>query len=313
MLEGKTVAVVVPAHDEESLIASTVQGIPAFVDRIVVVDDASTDATAERARAAGDPRVEVVVHDRNLGVGAAIVTGYRRALAEGVDATAVMAGDNQMDPAELETLALPVVRGELDYAKANRLFTGSAWRLIPKSRYFGNAVLSLLTKIASGYWHVADSQAGYTVIGLPVLQLLDLDRVYTRYGFPNDMLVHLNVWNARVRDFPSRPIYGVGERSGIRIRRVVPRISWLLWKGFFWRLREKYVIRDFHPLVFFYFLGMLMTTAGVALGILEVVQRVRGHDITAATIVLVALLLISGTQFTLFAMWFDMESNKDLR
>jgi glycosyltransferase involved in cell wall biosynthesis len=313
MLEGKTVAVVVPAHDEESLIASTVQGIPAFVDRIVVVDDASTDATAERARAAGDPRVEVVVHDRNLGVGAAIVTGYRRALAEGVDATAVMAGDNQMDPAELETLALPVVRGELDYAKANRLFTGSAWRLIPKSRYLGNAVLSLLTKIASGYWHVADSQAGYTVIGLPMLQLLDLDRVYTRYGFPNDMLVHLNVWNARVRDFPSRPIYGVGERSGIRIRRVVPRISWLLWKGFFWRLREKYVIRDFHPLVFFYFLGMLMTTAGVALGILEVVQRVRGHDITAATIVLVALLLISGTQFTLFAMWFDMESNKDLR
>jgi hypothetical protein len=127
------------------------------------------------------------------------------------------------------------------------------------------------------------------------------------------MLVHLNVWNARVRDFPSRPIYGVGERSGIRIRRVVPRISWLLWKGFFWRLREKYVIRDFHPLVFFYFLGMLMTTVGVALGILEVVQRVRGHDITAATIVLVALLLISGTQFTLFAMWFDMESNKDLR
>jgi glycosyltransferase involved in cell wall biosynthesis len=313
MLEGKTVAVVVPAHDEESLIASTIQGIPGFVDRIVVVDDASSDATAERARAVGDPRVEVVVHERNLGVGAAIVTGYRRALAEGMDATAVMAGDNQMDPAELETLALPVVRGTLDYAKANRLFTGSAWRLIPKSRYLGNAVLSLLTKIASGYWHVADSQAGYTVIGLPMLQLLDLDRVYTRYGFPNDMLVHLNVWNARVRDFPSRPIYGVGERSGIRIRRVVPRISWLLWKGFFWRLREKYVIRDFHPLVFFYFLGMLMTTVGVALGILEVVQRVRGHDITPATIVLVALLLISGTQFTLFAMWFDMESNKDLR
>ncbi len=313
MLEGKTVAVVVPAHDEESLIASTIQGIPGFVDRIVVVDDASTDATAERARAVGDPRVEVVAHERNLGVGAAIVTGYRRALAEGIDATAVMAGDNQMDPAELETLALPVVRGELDYAKANRLFTGSAWRLIPKSRYFGNAVLSLLTKIASGYWHVADSQAGYTVIGLPMLQLLDLERVYTRYGFPNDMLVHLNVWNARVRDFPSRPIYGVGERSGIRIRRVVPRISWLLWKGFFWRLREKYVIRDFHPLVFFYFLGMLMTTVGVALGILEVVQRIRGHDITPATIVLVALLLISGTQFTLFAMWFDMESNKDLR
>ena len=176
-----------------------------------------------------------------------------------MDATAVMAGDNQMDPDELEGLSLPIVRGELDYAKANRLFTGSAWKLIPRNRYIGNAILSLLTKVASGYWHIADSQAGYTVISLRILQLLDLDRIYTSYGFPNDMLVHLNVWNARVRDFQSRPIYGVGERSGIRIRRVVPRISWLLWKGFFWRMREKYVIRDFHPLVFFYFLGFLMT------------------------------------------------------
>jgi hypothetical protein len=230
-----------------------------------------------------------------------------------VDATAVMAGDNQMDPDELESLALPVVRGEVDYAKANRLFTGSAWQMIPRSRYLGNAILSFLTKIASGYWHVADSQAGYTVIGLPVLQQLDLDRIYTSYGFPNDMLVHLNVWNARVRDFPSRPIYGVGERSGIKIRKVVPRISWLLWKGFFWRLREKYVIRDFHPLVFFYFLGFVMTTIGLVLGIVETILRIAGNHITPATIVLVALLLISGSQFTLFAMWFDMESNKDLR
>ncbi len=313
MLEGKTVAVVVPARNEEALIEATLQGIPGFADRIFVVDDASTDATAERAASTDDPRVEVIAHDRNRGVGAAIVTGYKRSLAERMDATAVMAGDNQMDPDELESLALPVVRGEVDYAKANRLFTGSAWTLIPRSRYLGNAVLSLLTKIASGYWHVADSQAGYTVISLRTLQLLDLDRIYTSYGFPNDMLVHLNVWNARVRDFPSRPIYGVGERSGIKIRRVVPRISWLLWKGFFWRLREKYVIRDFHPLVFFYFLGFVMTTVGLVLGIVETILRIAGNHITPATIVLVALLLISGSQFTLFAMWFDMESNKDLR
>jgi glycosyltransferase involved in cell wall biosynthesis len=313
MLEGKTVAVVVPAHNEQELIVPTLQGIPGFVDRVLVVDDASTDETAERARSLGDPRIEVIEHDKNRGVGAAILTGYRRALAARMDATAVMAGDNQMDPDELEGLALPVVRGELDYAKANRLFTGRAWNLIPHSRYLGNAVLSLLTKIASGYWHVADSQAGYTVVSLPMLQLLDLDRIYVSYGFPNDMLVHLNVWNARVRDFPSRPIYGVGERSGIKIRRVVPRISLLLWKGFFWRLREKYVIRDFHPLVFFYGLGFLMTLVGLGLGIAELVLRIMGNQITPATIVLVALLLISGSQFTLFAMWFDMESNKDLR
>src|SRR5881398_958535 len=293
MLEGKRVAVVVPAHDEEQLIVATLQGIPGFVDRVYVVDDASSDATADRARSVEDPRVEVVAHDRNRGVGAAIVTGYKRALADRIDATAVMAGDNQMDPDELERLTTPVMRDELDYAKANRLFTGSAWKLIPRYRYLGNAVLSFLTKIASGYWHIADSQAGYTVVSLRTLQLLDLDRIYASYGFPNDMLVHLNVWNARVRDFPSRPIYGVGERSGIKIRRVVPRISWLLWKGFFWRLREKYVIRDFHPLVFFYFLGFAMSIAGLVLGIVETVLRLTGNRITPATVVLVALLLIS--------------------
>ena len=312
MLDDKRVAVVVPAHDEEKLIADTIRSIPGFVDRVYVVDDGSRDETVAAARGLGDHRVEVIEHGQNLGVGAAILTGYRRALEERVDVTAVMAADAQMDPADLEKLARPVAEGEVDYAKANRLFTGKAWEVIPRYRYLGNAMLSLLTKIASGYWHVADSQSGYTAISLEYLELLDLDRIYPRYGFPNDMLVHLNVWNARVRDYPSRPIYGVGERSGIRLRRVVPAISWLLFKGFWWRMREKYVIRDFHPLVFFYILGFLMGLLGLGLGIAEVVLRILGNQITAATVVLVALLLIFGSQFTLFAMWFDMESNKDL-
>ena len=312
-LQGKRVAVVVPAHDEESLIAGVLSAIPEFVDRIYVVDDASTDATAERAGHGGDPRVEVIRHDRNEGVGAAIVTGYRRALAEGIDVACVMAGDGQMDPSDLETLAGAVAGGEVDYAKANRLVTGQAWDLIPRSRYLGNAVLSLLTKIASGYWHVADSQSGYTAIGRDMLAKLDLDRLYRRYGFPNDMLVSLNIWNARVRDFPSRPIYNVGERSGIRVARVVPAISWLLLRRFLWRLGEKYVIRDFHPLVFFYALGIVLTSIGLVLGVVETVLRILGNDLTPASVILVALLLISGIQFTLFAMWFDMESNKDLK
>jgi glycosyltransferase involved in cell wall biosynthesis len=313
VLEGKRVGVVIPAYDEEKLIAATIAGVPEFVDRIYVVDDRSNDATAERARETRDPRVDVIAHDRNQGVGAAIVTGYKRARDESVDVTAVMAADNQMDPEDLETLCLPVARGDVDYAKANRLFTGQAWTLIPRVRYLGNAVLSMLTKIASGYWHVADSQSGYTAIALPMLDELELDRVYRGYGFPNDLLVHLNVWNARVRDFPSRPVYGVGERSGIRYWRVIPAISWLLVKGFFWRLGQKYVIRDFHPLVFFYALGILMTLVGLGLGIAEVVLRAMGNDVSVGTVVLVALLLIAGSQFTLFAMWFDMESNKDLK
>jgi glycosyltransferase involved in cell wall biosynthesis len=302
VLEGKTVAVVVPAFDEEALVA-----------RIIVVDDASGDRTSDVARDLGDGRVEVVRHEQNAGVGAAIVTGYQRVVAEGIDLACVMAADNQMDPADLERLALPVARGEADYTKANRLLSGEAWRVIPRSRYLGNAVLSFLTKLASGYWHVADSQSGYTVASRDILEQLDLDRVYPGYGFPNDMLVHLNVWNARVRDVPSRPVYGVGEKSGIRIRRVVPRISWLLVKGFFWRMREKYVIRDFHPLVFFYALGFLMTLLGLGLGVAEVVLRFLGNAVSVGTVVLVALLLIFGSQFTQFAMWFDMESNKDLR
>jgi glycosyltransferase involved in cell wall biosynthesis len=310
--EGKTVAVVVPAYNEEALVGSTVSGIPGFVDKVFVVDDGSTDATSERAKS-GDKRVEVISHERNEGVGAAIISGYRRAMQEKVDVTCVMAADGQMDPDDLETLVRAIALDECDYAKANRLFTGQAWEIIPRTRYLGNAMLSFLTKIASGYWHVADSQSGYTAVNIDTLKLLDLQRVYRRYGFPNDMLVHLNVVNRRVRDYPSRPIYGVGERSGIRLRRVVPRISWLLVKGFFWRLREKYIIRDFHPLVLFYSLGFFLLAAGIILGLIETGLRIVGNPIPFATIVLVALFVISGLQLLLFAMWFDMESNKDLR
>ena len=174
-------------------------------------------------------------------------------------------------------------------------------------------MLSMLTKIASGYWHVADSQAGYTAIGLRTLELLDLDRIYPRYGFPNDMLVHLNVVE---RARPRRPVAAdLRRRRALRDPHppVVPRISWLLVKGFFWRMREKYVIRDFHPLVFFYALGFLMGTLGLALGMPRRCCGSWATPITVGTVVLVALLLIFGVQFTLFAMWFDMESNKDLR
>jgi glycosyltransferase involved in cell wall biosynthesis len=315
LIEGKTVAVVIPAHEEEALLPTTLGGIPELVDRIYVVDDASQDGTVACAReaAAADPRIEVVVREQNGGPGAAVVTGYRRALEDDADVFVVMNADNQMDPDDLEQLVLPVARGEVDYAKANRLFTGQAWQLIPHSRYLGNAVLSLWTKIASGYWHVADAQSGYTVIGRRMLELLDLDHLYPRYGYPNDMLVHLNVWNAKVRDVPARPVYGVGERSGMRMWKVIPTIWWLLIKRFWWRLWQKYVIRDFHPLVFFYVFGLLSLLFGLGLGIYQIVIKAEGYAATAGVVVLVALLLLFGLLFTLFAMWFDMESNKDLR
>src|SRR5436190_23872309 len=138
MLEDRRVAVVVPAHDEEKLVATTLAGIPDFVDRIYVVDDGSRDATVERARGVGDSRVDVIVHERNRGVGAAIVSGYKRALAEGMDVACVMAADNQMDPRDLESLAVPVARGEVDYVKANGLVSGCARGRMQRTGVLGN-------------------------------------------------------------------------------------------------------------------------------------------------------------------------------
>jgi len=315
VVEGKSLAVVIPAYNEEKLLETTLAGVPSFVVRVYVVDAASRDATVGRAHTAAgsDSRITVLVHERNRGAGAAVVTGYNRALEDGADVVCVMNADNQMDPTEMLSLVTPVAVDEVDYTKANRLFTGEAWNLIPHYRYLGNALLSLLTKIASGYWHIADSQAGYTAINRRMLELLDLENVYPRYGYPNDMLVHLNVWSARVRDIPSRPIYGVGEQSGIRLRSVVPRISWLLMKGFFWRMGHRYVIRDFHPLVFFYMAGFFSFLIGLSLGSYAVGRHFSDHPPTAGIAILVALMMTFSVLFTLFAMWFDMETNKDLR
>ena len=177
MVEGKHLAVVIPAHNEEELLETTLAGIPGFVDRIYVIDDASRDSTVGVAHTAAATDSRLTVHERNRGAGAAVVTGYRRALEDGAEVVCVMNADNQMDPEEMLSLVTPVATGEVDYTKANRLFTGEAWNLIPHYRYLGNAMLSLLTKIASGYWHVADSQAGYTAINRRMLELLDLENV----------------------------------------------------------------------------------------------------------------------------------------
>jgi glycosyltransferase involved in cell wall biosynthesis len=316
MYKGKTVCVVVPAYDEENLIARVIETMPDFVDMIVVVDDNSDDKTAEIVRSyaeGANNRVVLIRHNTNEGVGAAIVSGYKWARDNKMDATAVMAGDAQMDPEDLPNLLEPVVTGQTDYAKGNRLFTGNAWHIIPKVRYLGNSYLSLLTKIASGYWHIADSQTGYTVINLRALETLDLDSVYKRYGMPNDFLVRLNIYNFRVRDIAVRPVYNIGEISRLKVRKVVITLSWLLLKDFLYRLKEKYIIRDFHPLVFFYAFGFFFGLATVLL-----FARLfyywfaigRIHPINA----LAAMFsFMSAAQFILFAMWFDMEYNKHLK
>ena len=311
----KKIAVVVPAYNEETLIAQTITSIPEFVDQIIVVNDASLDSTADvvRERAEANNKIYLVDHEVNQGVGGAIVTGYKTARDMEIDVTVVMAGDAQMDPADLIPIVEPVAEGSADYTKGNRLFHGDAWNMIPHYRYLGNSSLSLMTKIASGYWHIADSQSGYTAISLLALKKINLDRIYKRYGMPNDILIMLNQYDFRVRDVHIRPVYNVGEKSGIKLMQVIPKISWILFKGFWRRLLFKYIIKDFHPLIFFYFLSFTLLTASVPLAIRLFYVWATVGDIPDINTMALIFTLISGFQTLFFGMWFDMEYNKELR
>jgi glycosyltransferase involved in cell wall biosynthesis len=315
MLNEKSIGVVVPAHNESSQIGSVIETIPDFVDKVIVVDDASVDDTAEiveQYRQKSD-KIEIIRHETNQGVGGAIATGYKLARDAGVEVTAVMAGDGQMDPGELETILAPIIEGSADYVKGNRLFYGDAWRMIPHYRYLGNSFLSLLTKIASGYWHIADSQSGYTAISLVALKRINLDSIYQDYGMPNDLLIKLNQHDFRVRDVHIRPVYNVGERSGIKLRKVIPKISWLLFKGFWRRLFFKYVIRDFHPLIFFYLLSFILLCSSFPLAFRLFYIWIQKGDIPDMNALALIFTLISGLQTLFFGMWFDMEYNKNLK
>ncbi len=207
MFCSKRVAVVVPCYNVQSTIADVVSDMPAFVDSILVIDDASTDETLALLEDLDFPRVTIIRHQTNKGVGASIASGYREALRQGAAVTAVMAGDGQMNPDELESLIAPVLNGEADYAKGNRFSGGQAFRCMPLSRYVGNVALSVLNKPVSGYWSLFDSQCGYTAISSEMLQRLDLDAIYPRYGVPNDLLAKLHCLQARVIEVPVTPIY----------------------------------------------------------------------------------------------------------
>ena len=308
--------VTVAAYNEEQQIGLVLGTMPDFIDHIVVVDDCSVDGTfaacEEWQRRLGE-RLTVIRHEKNRGVGGAVTSGFRELLKRDLDIVVIMAGDGQCRPDDLPPLLQPIVYDEADFAKGNRMFSGNAWNKTPKVRYLGSAVLSMLTKVASGYWHLSDSQDGYSATRVAALQQLNLDALHQGYAFENSYLVQLNIHGVRAVDVPMEPQYGIGERSSMRILRVIPEISMALLRGFLSRLFQKYVIRDFHLLVFFYLFGALLSAAGLGLGIAAVVSRIILGEISVATVVLVALLLISGLQLLLFAMWFDMEYNRQLR
>ena len=318
MLENKTIGVVVPAYNEEHLIGRVIETIPDFVDALFIVDDKSTDETVAvvlKHQKAKKEKVDVrlVQLEKNRGQGFAVAKGYRTALEKKMNIVAVMDGDSQMDPGDLQAICLPVAQGEADYTKGNRLFSGEAWNIIPRIRFLGNAFLSLLTKITSGYWHIADSQTGFTAISRKAIVLLPLDDLYPRFGYPNHLLTMCNVYNLRVVNVPITPIYGIGERSSMRLWKVIPTIFFLLIKNFFWRIKEKYIIRDFHPLVFFYALAF-----SLILGSLPLLARIIWVTVNTGSVPPINTLAfmfsaITGLQSLFFAMWFDMDYNKRLK
>ncbi|MDR1085505.1 MAG: glycosyltransferase family 2 protein [Deltaproteobacteria bacterium] len=315
MYKGKTLCAVVPAFNEEKLLHVVVETMPDFVDHIVVIDDVSTDGTIQEASrlAAADPRVVLLRHEKNQGVGGAIASGYKWARDREIDMAVVMAGDGQMDPADLPTLCDLVAEEEVDYSKGNRLVYEEAYRMIPKVRFFGNATLSFLTKVASGYWHIADSQTGYTVISLKALKAVDWDKMYKRYGQPNDILVRLNVESMKVRDVPIRPVYNIGETSGFKARQVLWPISRLLIRMFCWRLWKKYIIRDAHPLVLFLGFGTVLLGLGFLFFLRLLYLWPTQGQMPEITLILMLFSLTAGLQSFLFGLWMDMDKNRHLR
>ena len=314
MYRDKSIAIVIPAYNEEKLITRTVSTLPDFVDKAIVIDDCSKDKTVSVVEelASKDPRVLLIQHQTNKGVGGAISSGYVWCRDNDIDIAVVMAGDGQMDPEDLPALLDPVVEDKADYSKGNRLITGEAWQKIPKVRYLGNSGLTFLTKIASGYWHVTDSQTGYTALNKKALKMLPLKDIYPRYGMPNDFLVTLNIYNMRVIDVPVNPIYGIGEQSGIKVRKVLFTLSGLIASLFVKRMVQKYIIRDFHPLVLFYAFAALLLLLSIPLSIrLFYLWATTGiiPAINALTLVFCTSLAF---QSLLFAMLFDMQANRHL-
>ncbi|MBN2175767.1 MAG: glycosyltransferase family 2 protein [Bacteroidales bacterium] len=258
-------------------------------------------------------RIILISLQKNSGVGAAIARGYKWCKDHEIDCTAVMAGDGQMDPEELESICNPVVKENIDYVKGNRLKHGSAFEVIPKTRFLGNSILSILTKIASGYWHVSDTQTGFTAISLNALNSIRLYKIYSSYGMPNDLLVKLNIAFCTLKEVTIKPVYNVGEKSKMKIFRIILPISFLLFKSFFKRLWIKYLIKDFHPLFLLYHLGFVLLLTSIPFLVKLLINMFKvGVVSTEQIVIFFVFLTITGLQSLFFAMWMDIQDNERL-
>ena len=314
MYKDKKISLVIPANNEERLIGPTLEGVPETIDRVYVIDDASQDSTCEVVEkyALIDPRIELIRHEVNKGVGAAIITGYQRSSADGYDIAVVVGGDNQMPLEVVEELLEPVASGEVDYTKGNRfLMPQVGLDGMPWTRFIGNALISIMTKMASGYYKIYDVVDGYTAISKRAIDMVDWGKACKGYWYPMDFLVRLNAYGLKVKDIPRRAIYLEGERqSQIKGVNYALRVTPMMVRGFFWRLLSKYLVRDFHPLLFFYIFGLLLLPLGVLYGGFLVYQQFTGEGVTGPRSVVCALMIIMGIQFLLFAMLYDMQESE---
>ena len=308
MYKEHKIGVVVLAHNEENHINDTIETLPDFVDKIYVTDDGSTDKTVEIVKTLTGQRIHLIQHEVNKGPGAALVTGYKAALKDEIDVIVKMDGDNQMDPEQLPNLLEPIVEGKADYTKGNRLLSPEYRSGMTKWRFLGNSLLTFLTKIGSGYWQMMDPQNGYTVTSRSVLERISLDSIYPYYGYLNDILVKLNVYGYRVMDIVMPARYG-REKSSIKYSKYIVKVSLMLLRDFFWRLKMKYVVLSFHPLVLFYMLGIMLAPIGFLGGLFALYYKyvVGGSLFVRGALSL--LVFILGVQFLLFAMLFDMQVN----
>lgn len=317
MINEKNITVLIPAYNEESQISSVIKSLPLFVDHIIVVNDASKDKTSDVLLSLKTQFTNLIVlnHEVNMGAGASISTGYKYITNElDTDVIVTLDGDGQMNADNILTLIQPICDGHVDFTKGNRFLSRQAWEKMPTIRFIGNAFLSFLTKIASGYWHMSDFQTGFTAISSKALRKVDWNLLYPRYGYPNHRAVLLNVENIKAHDIQIDVIYGVGEQSKMNVGKVLFTMSIMLLRQFLWRMNEKYIIRDFHPLVFFYFLGMLFGIISFLLfGRVFYYWWILGLKIPSINALAAMFSALFSSQFLVFAMWFDMEANKELR
>lgn len=301
-------AVVIPSYKVADTISSVILSVQHNVDHIIVVDDACPESSGRIAEKLNIDNVIVLYHEKNIGVGGAVVTGYKKAIELGCDIIVKMDGDGQMDPAYLGSLISPLINDRADYAKGNRFRNFIALRSMPRLRLFGNSILSFLVKLASGYWNIMDPTNGYTAIHRRALERLELGRLPKRFFFETGMLIHLNIVSAVVKDVSMPAIYGNGK-STLNIPKILVQFPPLLIKGLMRRIFLKYFVYDFNMASVYIALGLPMFLFGTIFGAIEWVDSlITGTPRSAGTIMLVALPIIVSFQMLLQAINIDINS-----